>query len=841
MRRFLTLICLLGLAIPAGISISGCVRNPAGKYCNGLGYGLTLTEVANLTLQPQTAGISLAYGQTTAVLQPTATTCKGDPASIASGSLSWGTSNNQLVDISPGGGICAGTWNRNSGGGIPDYTYCNYPNPLPSTGGLPYSIAYITASADAVTSNPVAVYVHAPISSISLVTTSVSNSGPQQCFSQNQQAQLDAQECFTATYNGVTNQYELCAPPSVTSGFACPGGLPPGVTSVPECTSSIGTLNFLSSNSSVAKINSTTNVITAEQPGTTVISASLSQTASSAGYFSTCPPKSISIALANGSTRGVVTQGVVQNLTTNVIDTQGNSITGLTLDYESTNPIDITTGGAGSITATYPGVATLTALCKPPGCNPAPINELGLNGTGLSVTSNPVDVIVPGTTSDFVWAAAPGQSQYFYSVELLTGTPGSTVRLPFVPNSMVMDQAGVNLYFGSPRELMVYSTNGNTLTRQDPSVPGVVLAVSPNGNYLLINDQIRGLFYLYNVSGSVVSTFGGLGAAAAWTQDSNTLYIADSAALGGGHTNTLYVHDANSGWSTYDLSASGGSQNLAVTVPGLGAWLAGNPTVDHTWCPSGTVGNNATIQFYPQPSTDSLAIPTSVLGATSDGQHILGASLSGTSITLDDIGLNIPPSLAFPAAECPETASGTTQTLSPISTNPVLNGSVNLTGVTNATAVNQVVTGTAPTTASATSAAPIAFVTYNTAGASTTAAELPYYLPQPTGLGPVGYVTFADSTSATPPTAPLAGTFSPDHSIFFVSTAGDDELHFIGIPTNLSTTSPPTDKQQMTPALPACTPVSAGGNDAGCLYPTAPGPSTVVPASVIVVKPRSVT
>ena len=838
MRRFLTLVCLLGLAIPAGISISGCVRNPAGKYCNGLGYGLTLTEVANLTLQPQTAGISLAYGQTTAVLQPSATTCKGDPASITSGSLSWGTSNNQLVDISPAGGICAGTWNRNSGGGIPDYSYCNYPNPLPSTGGLPYSIAYITATADAVTSNPVAVYIHAPISSISLVTTSVSNSGTQQCFSQNQQAQLDAQECYVS--NGT--QFELCAPPSVSpANFACSGGLAPGVTSVPECTTSIGTLNFLSSNSAVAKINSTTNVITAEQPGTTVITASISQTASSAGYFSTCPPKSISIALANGSTKGVVTQGVVQNLTTSVIDTQGNSITGLLLDYESTNPIDVTTGGAGSITATYPGVATLTALCKPPLCNQAPINEIGLNGTGLSITSNPVDVIVPGTTSDFVWAAAPGQSQYFYSVELLTGTPGSTVRLPFVPNSMVMDQAGLNLYFGSPRELMIYSTNGNTLTKADPSVPGVVLAASPNANYLLINDQIRGLFYLYNVSGSVVSTFGGLGAVAAWTQDSNTLYIADSAALGGSHTNTLYVHDANSGWSTYDLNASGGAQSLALTVPGLGAWLAGSPTVAHTWCPSGTVGNNATIQFYPQPSTDSLSIPTSVLGATSDGQHILGASLNGSSIALDDIGLNIPPSLAYPAAECPETASGTTETLSPISTNPVLNGSVNLTGVTNATAVNQVFTGTAPTTASATNATPIAFVTYNTSGASTTAAQLPYYLPQPTGVGPVGYVTFADSTSATPPTAPLAGTFSPDHSIFFVSTAGDDELHFIGIPTNLSTTSPPTDKQQMTPALPACTPVSAGGNDAGCLYPSAPGPSTVVPATVIVVKPRSVT
>ncbi len=102
-------------------------------------------------------------------------------------------------------------------------------------------------------------------------------------------------------------------------------------------------------------------------------------------------------------------------------------------------------------------------------------------------------------------------------------------------------------------------------------------------------------------------------------------------------------------------------------------------------------------------------------------------------------------------------------------------------------------------------------------------------------------MTFADSTSATPPTAPLAGAFSPDHSIFFVSTAGDDEIHFISIPPNLSLTSPPTDSQQVSPALPACTPVSAGGNDAGCLYPTAPAPNAVVPATVITVKPRSVT
>ncbi len=857
MRRFLTLICLLGLALPAGISISGCTRNPAGNYCNGLGYGITDTQVSEITLQPQIAGISLAYGQTTQILSPSATTCKGTSVSVSSSSYSYGTTNNQLVDISPGGSICAGTWNRNTGGGIANYTYCYYPNPLPSTNGLPYAVAYITATADSVTSNPVAVYIHAPVTSMSLVTNSLSSSTPEQCFSQTQTAQLDAQACYVS--NGT--QYEFCAPPSVSApNYACAGGLAPGVSSVPSCGSSIGTLNFAVGTSSVASINATTNVITAEQPGTTAITATLAQSSSSAGYFSTCPPKSINVSFANGSTRGVVTQGVQQNLTTTVYDTNidacppiGCLINGLALTYQSTNPIDITTGASGSITAAFPGAASINAVCEPPGCNPAPINQIGLNGTGLSVSSNPVNVVVPGTASNFAWFGAPGQSQYFASIELLTGTPGATVRLPYVPNSMVMDREGNSLYFGSDRELMIYSTAANSLTTQNTTVPGVVLAVSPNAGQVLVNDQLRGLFYVLNTSSSSsITTFGGLGAAASWTPDSNTLYIVDSAALGGNHTDTLYVYNVDTGWSTYDLSASGGAQSLAITVPGVGAYLAGNPdTVAHTWCPSGTVGNNATIRFYPQ--SDSVDVQTQVLGATTDGDHILGAALGGgSSITLNDIGVSIPATL------CPEAASGTppnqVQLLNQppataaFSTNPVLNGSVTLNAGTNVSvsAVDQVVTGAAPTTASVTTAAPIAFVTYSTPGNSTATAQLPYYLPQPSGLGTLGYVTFRYPNGVTASaTAPLAGAFSPDNSIFFVSTQGDNEIHFISVPTNVnSTTTPPTDTQQISPNLPACTPVSEGGDDAGCQYPAtlpAPTSTTYVPATVIEVKPRSIT
>src|SRR6202034_3862528 len=296
MRRLLTLVCLLVVAIPAGISISGCTRNPDANYCNGLGYGLLVTNVASIFLTPQTTGISIAFGQTQQLASPSAKTCKGTTASVAN--YTYGTTNNQLVDISPTGNMCAGRWNRNSGGGIADYTICNLPNPLPNSNGLPFGTAFITAAADSITSNPVEVYVHAPVSAINL-----SLGGQQACYSQGAVAQLDSEACFVS---GGT-QYEFCAPPTLTT-YSCQGGLPPGVTAVPDCTTAIGVATYNVGTAAIASINSETNQITAELPGTTTITASIAGSGSSAGYFSTCSPQSISVALANGGKTGTVTQ-----------------------------------------------------------------------------------------------------------------------------------------------------------------------------------------------------------------------------------------------------------------------------------------------------------------------------------------------------------------------------------------------------------------------------------------------------------------------------------------------------------------------------------------------------
>jgi trimeric autotransporter adhesin len=799
MRRYLTLVFMLFLVIPAGISFSGCTRNPAGNYCNGLGYGLKDTDVYRIDLEPKTTGLSLAFGQEQQISAPQAFTCKGSNASASN--FNYSTTDNKLVDVSPTGRICAGTWNRNSGGGIADYTICNNPNPAPATGGLPYTSVYVSASANGVSSNPVQVFVHAAVSSVSLALA-----GNQQCYSQGASTQLDSEACYSK--NG--KQYELCAPTSVSpANYAC--APPDDGSTVPACSSSIGTLAYSVTTGSVATVNAATNVITAAQPGTTAIQASVAGSGSSAGYFTTCPPKSISVTL-NGNTNATVTKGVTQNLVTTVVDTKGQTISGLTLDYQSTNPLDISAGAAGSVLASFPGAASVYAICQPSVCNPAPINQIGLFGTGVPISSNAVNITTPGTASTYVWFGAPGQSQYFVPYDLVGNTLGSTVRLPYVPNSMVMDRDATTIYFGSSHALMSYSTTGNVATAPPvTSVPGVVLAVSPDNKQVLVNDQIRQVFYIYNTSGTTAATFTGVGNAAEWTPDAKTLYITDSASLnvGGvtGHSDTLYVYNANTGWTTYDLSASGGGKNLTLAIPSVGAYLSGNPTVAHTWCPSGTASNYKSIVFYPQ--GDSVAAQTDVLATTTDGQHVLGAALLGGGVQLSDIGVTVPTTTAPLPDPCPQSGSQ----LNPLLLQHTLN-QIGVNGI-NATALNAIVTSPAQN---------LAFLTYN---GTTPGGTLPYYVPGAKGTtGTLNYVTLTGGNAVL---APIAGAFSLDNQYFFVSTAGDGQIHFVK-------TSTLQDTQQINPGLPAC----AANSDPGCVYNNTPPPASgTVPATVILVKPRN--
>jgi hypothetical protein len=750
MRRFFILIFLLFLVLPAVINIAGCSSNKSAAYCNNVGYGPKRTDIATINLEPKITGISLAYGQMQQIGAATAFSCP--PAeTIGVSSFTYGSTNFQMVDISPSGNLCGGTWNRNSAGGTPDFTICTPPKGSqldPSNPGFfPGGVVQITASAGGATSNTVAVYVHPRISSISIPTQ-------QACVSQNQVLRDAAGNVLPLSQETVVKD-DL------------------GNVINPQF---VGNLTYSAVDPTVVSIDPT-GIATAVNPGSTAITATLSQSSSAAGYFFTCPPASISLRFADGSDPTipkVIQQSTPQPLTALIKDINGVTLNGISLNYTSTNPTQIGVSGTGQVTSTFPGSSSITAICQPPTCNSSPINQIGVFGNGKPVVSNSVQVITPGTASNYLWISGTG-SQSFVPLDLTTGTVGAAIRMPYYPNSMVLNQAGTALYFGSYRELMIYSTPDNKLIKEDINVPGVVLAVSPDGGKVLINDQIRKVLYLYSTSNGTFATFGGVATKATFTPDSQTLYAAGP--------DTLFIYSGFTGWSLYDISANETASaacmatnnlnstytspgppsppynpfcapGIAVTVPYVGAFIAGSQTVAHAFCPDNSVNPNFPLAAAVPANTEQLA-------ATNDGKHILGAG--GSPATFYDIGVTVP------IGACPTGA----QTIpSSILVQQAIPASV--------ASLDQVVAD--PNSG-------LAFVTYNSS-ATTPGAPLPYYQ--------VGTSTLSSLPLVGAATAPVTGVFSPDNNIFFVGTAGDNLIHYLNVG---DPTKAPVDYQQIDPKL----------------------------------------
>ena len=124
---------------------------------------------------------------------------------------------------------------------------------------------------------------------------------------------------------------------------------------------------------------------------------------------------------------------------------------------------------------------------------------------------------------------------------------------------------------GTPNEIMVFSTTNNTLAREDPSISGTVLSVSPDSSLVVITDPVRKLIYLYSSSYSVSAEYGGVGVSASWTPDSQTVYIPTT-------DNRLLVYSRFTGWTSINLAAPG--TNVAVTVPSAGIYMAQTSTID---------------------------------------------------------------------------------------------------------------------------------------------------------------------------------------------------------------------------------------------------------------------
>lgn len=829
MRRFVFFAVLLALSLPVGLSTTGCSTDNGSNFCSGFQSGAQLTAPAQISLQPSVYGLSLTYGQVASLSTPTAVNCKGTSVTIKA--YTFGTTSLALADVSPAGQVCGGTWNRNSGNNVPNFTTCIPPQPgsptYVSNGGL----AYLTASGGGATSNPVPVFVHPPVTSVLLGGSSAVHTCPNNpstgspenapvyalnsCLSQNQTAQLAA-----TVYSG-------------TSDITC----------------NAGHLIYSSQNANVVSVDQN-GVATAHQPGSTVINATIAQATSTAGYFFTCPAKTIQLSVGTTTQKNVtVNINNIQPLTTTILDTQGNPISGLQLLYTSNDPINIPVSNTGSVTPAYPSEAAIVAQCLPSVCNPAPQNEIGNLSTGLPISSNPIDINTPGPSQAILYMSSP-QSLNLVPIDFQSGNVGTPIRLPYQPNSMVMDESGNNLFMGSSTELMVAAISplsGTKLTTQTPGVPGTVLAVAPNDTLVVVHDPCRQLFYLYtppiaNLAASLIS-FGAPGPtiacnvnsepidpsvevhppyAAQFTQDSQTVFIVGE--------NTMYTYNTFTGWHVCTENGQSGncpvnSTSVAVTIPGVGAYAGGSPTTAFGYCalgknnaaqspgppPRGLADPTAAVnptEYYPSALTAGTTLPaTDQLAATTDGYHIIGAAADGE---LTDIGVQIPDGYCplKTALNFPSSPEGFT-----------LN-------TPNIGSINQMLVS--PNSQ-------LAFVTFEPTSPTGGNNTLPAYKVPCTaaqsaaGNCPAGQTTTGSVVNVAltgQAGAPVAGTFSPDTTTFYASTSQDYLVHLIN-------TSTLTDTKTFNPGLTCATTTTAPANP--YLACTAGNP---VPALFLAARPR---
>ena len=739
MRRFVTSVVLFLFAIPFGVSVSGCKKTIAPIFCNNGDSGTIAGQITNITLQPIVYGISLNSGQIGQTQPPAATDCKGQNVNFPS--YTYSTTDMTIADVNPANGhLCGGTWNRNTGGGIADYTYCN------STGKT--GVAYIAASADGATSNPLPVFVHPVVTSIVLGSPSSNCSTDPttaccplatnnqitaipytatSCISQNQTAQLGAR-----VYAGSTN-------------ISC----------------QVGHLLFSAGNSSVVSIDQN-GVATALQPGSSLIGANIANASSSAGFFSTCPPASIVLAApgASGATPITVNQNSPLPLTATVLDTNNNPISGLTLTYVSTAP-NIVPALGNTISPILAGSASISALCLPSSCNPSSYNQIGIFGNGKPITSNSINIVSPGTNSTILYMGST-QSKYIIARDFTQPNIGQPLQLPYLPNSMAISTDGATIFMGSSTALMVINATSFTLTRFDLSSPGLVIGVSPDGSTVVLTDPVKGTVTLEDsASGNIITTYGGIGTHAAFTPDNKTVYVTAG--------NQLLVFNSVTGWTSISPATTSNTPvtDVAITVPSVGAYFAGPVTTARGYCPATTIppgATSATNVFYPP--ADTAAAITDRISATNDGEHIIGATVSPVP-TLNDLRVQVAagntsgPNVSI---ACPTTG-----------------------GLTLANTVNSAplaitassITGILPASDSS-----IAFVTY--AGSS---GLLPAYVPASSGLGALNYVHLSGTA-----TAPLVGVFSSDNSTAYIGTSGDNLVHII-------THTPLADSSTFSPGL----------------------------------------
>ncbi len=426
------------------------------------------STVSQLILSP--LSMSLNPGQ---VAQITARP-EDSTGAVVVADVTYASGNTSVVTISPAGFVCAGVWDAN-------FIVCNA-NPGQSAVGQ----ATITATtANAVTAT-LPVYTH--LQADRIVVDPILG-----CVS------IGALPTYTASVYNVTS---------------------PGCTTANPCniTATVGPIVFNSTDLQVMSNNVTTGALTATNPGQTTIFATVAGLNSTPQPALVCPIQSIHVHDANGTgTSFTLASAATQALAADVVDTNGVTVTPI-LNWASSQSGSSTVAGTtgantATVTAVNPGTTVITATCSTPGCNRNVPPQYGQNVVTVTTSGATTTTAFAGSTSSLTVVPIASSGN----------TAGTAITLPFLPNSMVTDHAGTNLYLGSASGVMTVNAAAGTVTSTS-AVNGTILAISNNDQYLLIANGPAGVGYLYSIPGaSITLSQSVVPTAGAFTADSTSL------------------------------------------------------------------------------------------------------------------------------------------------------------------------------------------------------------------------------------------------------------------------------------------------------------------------------
>jgi trimeric autotransporter adhesin len=534
------------------------------------------TAAKSLKITPTV--ISLNRGD---VFQATTAAFQSDGTTQVAADFTFASSNSNIASVSTAGNICAGTWDAN-------FVVCT---PATATGS-----ATITATLTKLTSATATttVFVHEKVDRVQLNAVNGS--------------------CISSGQTQVLGAVAQSTNPTVCTslGASAPCTIP---------VSTLGQFTFSAADADVLTIDNTTGTATAANPGLTNVFASVSNVNSAAQPLLVCPITQLTY--KNGDTNDTaaftLAKAATKNMVVTAIDSAGVTLTKPPINYVSSNNYAITaassaTASTGVLTAANSGSTSLTfAECAPPTCNKnlQPVYSAPILGT------------VSGTYNAPTLYAASTKSLNLIPIDTSNNTAGTTITLPFLPNSFLVNHQGTKGLLGSDgNPLMIVDLTTAQVLNFTGITGAKVLSMSPDGTFALVSNTAGTFVINLSSNTSVVNTNAGRAIQGEFSPDSRFAYFT----TGG---STLFVLDLNNGRTlTYPQQTN--IADVAVLANGPLTYLAQPGAINAV--PNCNLQTGGIVDTQPATAPSNMATVPNATGVLAiDGSTALYVKNTGTT------------------------------------------------------------------------------------------------------------------------------------------------------------------------------------------------------------------